>query len=183
MAADSENGVGLSSGENGNPEGREGGPGDLGTGGPGHNGPRRRGRTRQGGLETPERQVARSDGRRGNEGGRNALADAAYRAAANPGLADPDSEARWPHLFETLNRTKDINGDDCEPGGFTVTAKGGKLATSFRSPAYNVRVSIWSTSLGSILDDLEAALKGGDATVLELKKHVGKKFRQGLNKA
>lgn len=109
------------------------------------------------------------------------LPGAALRVLSSPALHDQAAEKRWPELVKTLNAVKDINGDACDPGGFSVTVKAGRLSWSLRSPAYNVRVSGWADTLEGVLDAMEGTLRSPDPVVTELKKHVTAKYRQKKN--
>lgn len=133
-------------------------------------------------MGAPKRRTASADSGHGRKGQGSALAAAALAVLSSPALNDAPGSKRWPLLCATLALTRDVNGDDCEPGGVSITAKSGRISWSLRSPAYNVRISGWTDSLTDVLDAIEAVLGSANPACVELKKHVGKKYRDRLNK-
>lgn len=177
MGTSSENGVAREERSEGNGEvGNIGGSGVgvLGANGTSDGGNRQLHPRR---VETRKGKPHNAKGDSDTQGALERLAGKATAILSVAPLDDESGRERWPLLLSILNAVKDVNGDDCEPGGFSATAKAGRLSWSLRSPAYNVRVSGWADTLEGLLDTMERALGDGRTAFVELKKHVSKKFR------
>ena len=138
---------------------------------------------RKGPQETTEGDLPSSNGGGAVQNALKRLGAKSAEALDITALHDGECRERWPVLFEALNARRDVNGDDCDPGSFTVSAKGGVLFWSFRSPAYNVRLTGWTETLSGLPDSLEEALRSENTHFVELKKHVSKKWRDKMKKS
>lgn len=183
MQPASGNGVQSTAGEMPPGESHDTGGPDLGDGRTSGDSARPRVQRSRGGMAPTQRHPRPSRSNRPDEGTERGFASAALRAIATPSLASESDAKRWPQLVATLNATKDVNGDDCEPGGLSLTIRAGRVSWSLRSPAYNVRVSGWSDTLEGLLDSVEAILTSAEPACVELKKHVSKRFREKQKKA
>jgi hypothetical protein len=155
----------------------------LGDAGASGNGVRGNPKARRNRVAATQRANDRTDGSSGLSVERRGLAEAAIAAISSAPLVDEQGSKLYPVLVDTINRTKDVNGDDCEPGGFSVNAKAGRLSWSLRSPAFNIRISGWAESLVNVLEAIEAALSSGNVVPVELKKHVSRKYRDKNKRA
>ena len=83
-------------------------------------------------------------------------------------------------MYFLLAMPKTLAGEFADPAGFSLFCKGGLYHWTLRAPGTNRKVMGTSSSLATLLDDMEGQYRSGEAAVSILRKEREAKFQERL---